>query len=103
MKGQKNENSDQRKKGFKPSNFRNQQKQPSQVEKQPAGVVGENPRDTQHNREPLLCWKCRGPHICKNFPLENENVRPTYNIQEAKKVVQVARAIPRIYAALEDR
>ena len=52
-KDKKNENFDQRKKGFKPSNFRNQQKQPSQVEKQPARVVGENPREPQQNRGPL--------------------------------------------------
>ena len=32
-KDKKNENFDQRKKGFKPSNFRNQQKQSSQVDK----------------------------------------------------------------------
>ena len=37
------------------------------------------------------------------FPLENESARPTYNIQEAETVGQVARAVPRIYAALEDR
>ena len=35
-------------------------------------------------------------------PLENENARPTYNIQEAETVGQVARAVPRIYATLED-
>ena len=40
--------------------------------------------------------------MCRNCPLENENTRPAYNIQEAKTVGQVARAIPRIYAALED-
>ena len=39
----------------------------------------------------------------RNCPLENENVRPTYNIQEAEIVGQVARAVPRIYSALEDR
>ena len=44
-KDKKNEKSDQRKKGFKPSSFRNQQKQPSQAEKQLARVVGEKPRD----------------------------------------------------------
>ena len=38
-----------------------------------------------------------------NCPLENEGARPTYNIQEAETVGQVARAVPRIYAALEDR
>ena len=39
----------------------------------------------------------------RNCPLENENVRPAYNVQEAETVGQVARAVPRIYAALEDR
>ena len=39
----------------------------------------------------------------RNCPLENESARPTYNIQEAKTVGQVARAFPRIYVALEDR
>ena len=38
----------------------------------------------------------------RNCPLENESTRPNYNIQEAETVGQVARAIPRIYAALED-
>ena len=37
------------------------------------------------------------------FPLENESVRPAYNIQKAEIVGQVLRAVPRIYAALEDR
>ena len=39
----------------------------------------------------------------KYCPLENENSRPTYNIQEVEIVGQVARVVPRIYAALEDR
>ena len=39
----------------------------------------------------------------RNFPLENESARPTYNVQDAETVGQVARAVPRIYAALEDR
>ena len=37
-----------------------------------------------------------------NCPLENESARPSYNIPEAEIVGQVPRAIPRIYAALED-
>ena len=36
------------------------------------------------------------------FPLENGSARPAYNIQEAEIVGQAARAVPRIYAALED-
>ena len=39
----------------------------------------------------------------RNCPLENENARPAYNVQEAETVGQVARAVPRIYATLEDR
>ena len=38
----------------------------------------------------------------RNCPLENESARPDYNIQEAETVGQVARAVPGIYAALED-
>ena len=40
--------------------------------------------------------------MCRTFPLENESARPDYNIQEEEIVGQVARAVPRIYAALED-
>ena len=39
----------------------------------------------------------------RNCPLKNESARPAYNVQEAETVGQVARAVPRIYAALEDR
>ena len=38
----------------------------------------------------------------RNYPLENENAMPTYNIQEVEIVGQVARAVHRIYVALED-
>ena len=43
-KNKKNEKSDQRKKGFKPCNFRNQHKQLAQVEKKLARVTGEKPK-----------------------------------------------------------
>ena len=89
--------------GFKPYNSRNQQKQPSQAEKQLARAIEEKPRDPQQNREPLQCWKCGGTHMHRNHPLENESARPSYNIQEVETVGQVERAVPRIYATLEDR
>ena len=40
--------------------------------------------------------------MSRNCPLEDGNARPAYNVLEAKTVGQVARAIARIYAALED-
>ena len=39
----------------------------------------------------------------RNCPLKNESARLAYNIQEVEIVGQVARAVPRTYAALEDR
>ena len=39
----------------------------------------------------------------RNCPLKNESARPTYNLQEAEIVGQVAMVVPRIYTALEDR
>ena len=39
----------------------------------------------------------------RNCPLENESARPAYNLQEVETVGQVARAVHRIYVALEDR
>ena len=41
--------------------------------------------------------------MCRNCPHEEGYVKLAYNIQEAEKVGQVARAVPRIYVALEDR
>ena len=101
-KDKKNEKFYQRRKGFKPSGFRKQQKQPSQAVSKLVGVTGGKPKDPPHNKGPLKCRKCEGPHLRRYCPLENENARPTYNVQEAEIVGQVARSFPRIYAALED-
>ena len=64
-KDKKNEKFDQRKKGFKPPNFRNQQKKPSQATSKPVGVTREKPKDPQQNRGPLQCWKCGDPTCAK--------------------------------------
>ena len=44
-KDKKNENLDQRKKGFNPSRFRNQQKQPPLAVSDPVGVTGGKPKE----------------------------------------------------------
>ena len=85
-KDKKNEKFDQRKKGFKPSRFRNQQKHPSQAASKTIGVSGEKPKDPQQDRRPLKCWKCEGPQLRRYFPLENESARLAYSIQEAETV-----------------
>ena len=67
------------------------------------GVIGGKPKDPQQHKGPLKCWKSEGPHLRRHCPLENEIAISAYNIQEAETVGQVARAVPRIYAASEDR
>ena len=52
-KNKKNQNFDQRKKGFKTSHFLNQQRKPSQDVTKPARIMGEKPRDRKDQREPL--------------------------------------------------
>ena len=79
-KDKKNEKFDQRRKGFKPSRFRNQQKQPSLAASNPIGVTGGKPKEPPQNKGPLKCWKCEGTHLCRYCPLDNESARPAYNI-----------------------
>ena len=64
--------------------------------------MGEKPRNPKEIREPLQYQICGGPHTCRNCPHEQGYVRPAYNVEEVKTVGQVARTVPKIYAALED-
>ena len=98
-KDKRNENFDQRKKGFKPSHFRNQQRQPSQAMTKPTRVMGDKPRDPKDPKEPLQCWGCGGNHMRRNCLHENGYARQAHNIQGVETVDQVARTIPRIYVA----
>ena len=63
----------------------------------------EKPKEPHQNKGPLKCWKCEGSHLRRYFPLENESTIPAYNIHGEETMGQVARVVPRIYAALEDR
>eukprot|EP00253_Pinus_taeda_P035941 PITA_35941 len=53
-------------------------------------------------RPPVKCWGCGGPHYVKNCP-QRKGVDQISQIQEASTVGEVARSMPRINAALEDR
>ena len=65
-------------------------------------MIGDKARDPKEIREPLQCWGCGGNHMRRSCPPENGYVRQAHNIQGVETVGQVARTIPRIYAALED-
>ena len=65
-------------------------------------MVKDRLRDPKEVREPLQCWRCGENHMRWNCLLDNGYVRKVHNIQGAKTMGQVARTVPRIYAALED-
>eukprot|EP00253_Pinus_taeda_P003061 PITA_03061 len=53
-------------------------------------------------RPPVQCWCCGGPHYIKNCP-HRRNIDQVSQVYEASTVGDVARSMPRINAALEDR
>eukprot|EP00253_Pinus_taeda_P002531 PITA_02531 len=53
-------------------------------------------------RPPVQCWGCGGPHYIKNCPHRKGNDQVS-RVYEASTVGDVAKSIPRINAALEDR
>ena len=69
----------------------------------PTRMMGDKPRYPKDSREPLQCWGCGGDHMLRNCLHRNGNVIQVHNIQGVEIVGQVARTIPKIYAALEDR
>eukprot|EP00253_Pinus_taeda_P034845 PITA_34845 len=53
-------------------------------------------------RPPVQCWGCGGPHYIKNCPHRKSSDQVS-QVYEASTVGDVARFLPRINAALEDR
>ena len=54
-------------------------------------------------KEPIKCWECNGPHyalVCHN---RKKTVSNIHTIQEEMTVGELARTMPRINAALENR
>jgi hypothetical protein len=103
------------KKGFKSSRFKNygkysrgslparsvyQKNFPSQSGNKPFKTV---PTKTDNlKKEPLKCWGCGEDHKLRDCPHRQQNSKRVYNIQEATTVNDVARSMPRIYAALDN-
>ena len=54
-------------------------------------------------KEPIKCWECTGPHYASAFPNRKKIVRNIHTIQEEMTVGDLARTMPRINAALENR
>jgi hypothetical protein len=74
---------------------------PSQSGNKPFGSAPGKTDNTK--REPLKCWGCGEEHLLRDFPHRKQDNRRVYNIQEATTVNDVARSMPQIYAALDNR
>ena len=54
-------------------------------------------------KEPIKCWECNGPHYASICPNRKKIVCNIHTIQEEMNVADLARTMPRINAALENR
>jgi hypothetical protein len=103
-----------KKKGFKPSKFKNHGKCPrmslptkSVYEQNFPSQGGNNPfgsapgKTDNAKKEPLKCWGCGEEHLLRDYPHRHQNSRSFYNIQEATTVNDVARGMLQIHATLE--
>ena len=54
-------------------------------------------------KEPVKCWECNGPHYASVFPNRKKIVSNIHMVQEEMIVGDLARTMPRINAALENR
>ena len=54
-------------------------------------------------KEPIKCWDCNGPHYASVCPNKKKTVNNIHTIQEEMIVGDLARTMPRINAALENR
>jgi hypothetical protein len=78
-----------------------QQNFPSQSGNKPFREV---PSKIDHTkREPLKCWGCGEEHLLRDCPHRQQSNKMVYNVQEATTVNDVARSMPQIYAALDNR
>jgi len=54
-------------------------------------------------KEPLKCWWFREPHSLRDYPHNPKSIQNIEIVHEATIVNVIARNIPRISVALEDR
>ena len=117
----KNNNFEQKKKGFVPNwNFKNNNTQnfpsknfqgnKSNSQTNPNGQRNKESVNNHSNytknfewKEPIKCWECNGPHYASGFPKLKNTVSNIHMIQEEMTVSDLARTMPRINAAMENR
>jgi hypothetical protein len=65
---------------------------------------GSTPGNTNNpNKEPLKCWGCGEEHLVRDYPHRQQNSTRIYIVQEDTIINDVARSMPRIYAAMDNK
>jgi hypothetical protein len=78
-----------------------QQNFPSQSGNKPFRAVPS--KTCNPKREPFKCWGCGEEHLLRDCPRRQQRNKRVYNVQEATIVNDVARSMPQIYEALDNR
>jgi hypothetical protein len=90
---------EQRKKGTKPSFFRNNyQEQPTSKESKMTESLGKIP-----SQPPIQGWGCKGYHMYIDFSHRSERVINFHNVQQVETMEYMGRSVPKIYAALDNK
>jgi hypothetical protein len=84
-----------------PSRSVHQQNFPFQSRNKPFGSTSGTIDNLKKER--LKCWGCGEEHLLRDCLHRQQNSRRIYNIQEATTVNDVARSVPQIYAALDNK
>jgi len=88
-------------KGYRGTNFKNNQNTNQPEWKDKESIVFYNKKSNQ--REPLKCWECGEPHYFKDCPNRKKGFGNVHSIQEVTTIGEIARSILQINAALENR
>ena len=98
LEDKRKENSNQRRKGFKPPLNRNEPNRNHQDQYAKEDFKNEYSLG-KRGRPPIQCWGCKEDQLYKYCPHKKDRVNTMHNIQEATTIKDMGR----IYAALDDR
>ena len=89
-------------KNFQGNKFNSQLNPNGQRNKEPVNNHSNYTKNDEW-KEPVKCWKCNGPHYASVCPNRKNIVSNIHTIHEDMTVGDLARTMPRLNAALENR
>ena len=84
-------------------NKSNSQQNPTVPRNKEFGNNHSNYIKNNERKELVKCWECQGPHYASICPNRKKNVNNIHTVQKEMTVGDLARGVPRINAALENK